>query len=89
MSQTKEQKYFERLDYPFPLAKWLVPGDTITNATASATPAGLTTSVTQYDSGTPLVWVEGGTAGESYEITVVVTTAEGRTKGFNLIMEIT
>ena len=89
MSQTKKQRVTEILEYPFILTKFLTGGDSLTSATASASPAGLTVHVTEQTSDTPLLWVSGGIVGVTYVVTLIITTAIGRTKEFDVNIEIT
>jgi len=80
-----------KLDYALDWTAWLTPfSDTLTAATASVTPTGGITLASSYNGSfaatatlTPgnyiaTFWATGGTAGNSYDITVHVTTASGR-----------
>tara|TARA_B110000211_G_C14035337_1_gene534233 strand:- start:515 stop:784 length:270 start_codon:yes stop_codon:yes gene_type:complete len=89
MSQTKKQRVTEILEYPFILTKFLTGGDTVTSATASASPTGLTVSVTEDTTDTPFLWVSGGIVGVTYVVTLIITTQVGRTKEFDVNIEIT
>ncbi|WP_458796501.1 phage fiber-tail adaptor protein [Mycobacteroides abscessus] len=67
------------LDYTVDWSAWLSPaGDTITDATATASPAGLSVDSTTTTTDEVTVWLSGGTAGSSYMVTVHITTAGGR-----------
>lgn len=89
MSQTKSQRVTEILDYPFILTKFLTGGDTVTSATASASPAGLTVTVSEQTTEQPSLWVSGGIVGVTYVVTLIFTTTVGRTKEFDVNIEIT
>ena len=68
------------LDYTIDWSAWLSPNqDTISNATVPSVPSGLTiqTPVTKTTTQTT-VWISGGTAGTSYDVTVHITTTGGR-----------
>ena len=68
------------LDYTIDWSAWLAANqDTISNATVPNVPSGLTiqTPVTKTTTQTT-VWIAGGTAGTSYDVTVHITTAGGR-----------
>jgi len=70
------------LDYGVDLSKWMVSGDTVSGATATVSPSGLTISVTQATTTEPKVWTSGGVDGTEYQVTLTVITAGGRTKEF-------
>ncbi len=70
------------LDYTIDLTKWMASGDTVSSSTASASPSGLTVSVTNGTTSSPKVWASGGTDGKEYQITLTVVTTGGRTKEF-------
>ena len=85
---TVVQQPSERLSYTIDYGEFLTDGDNVQTATASAAPAGLTVNnVGVYD---PRVkfWVEGGTAGEKYKVTVNVETADGRLLQDEIIFKI-
>ena len=69
-----------RLDYVIDWSAWLdAIGDTITGAEVADPPAGLTvTTPIEFTSSNTTVWIAGGTAGVSYDVTVRITTAGGR-----------
>jgi len=76
------QQPLDVLDYGVDLTKWLNAGDSVTSATATSTPSGLTTFVTQETTSEPKVWVSGGVNGSVYKITMGIVTLGGRTKEF-------
>ena len=77
-----DQQPADRLDYGVDLTKWLVAGDSVLTATASAIPLGLTLDVTDVNTSIPRVWVSGGSDNNEYQITLQVTTVVGRIKEF-------
>ena len=66
------------LDYTIDWSAWLSHQDTITNATATAT-TGITVNSVSRTTTQTTVWLSGGSAGSSYEVTVRITTNGGRT----------
>jgi hypothetical protein len=79
MSEVMRKRPDEVLDYVFDFAKWLSEGDSITDATATVT-GNATIDSTQANNTVATVWVSGGDAGETVEVTVTITTTGGRTK---------
>ena len=77
------------LDYGVNLTKWLVTGDTVTGATATVSPSGLTVAVTGPTTTEPTVWASSGADGTTYQITLTVVTAGGRTKEFEFQIKVT
>lgn len=71
-----------RLDYVFDWSAWLTEGETISEATVLASPAGLTVappgSPTVVTGTTVTVWLTGGVVGARYDVTCRVTTSAGR-----------
>lgn len=69
-----------RLDYTIDWTAWLAGnGDTISGATVPDPPSGLTvTTPLTWTSTQTTVWISGGTAGSSYDVTVHITTTGGR-----------
>ena len=72
----------DTLDYGVNLTKWLATGDTVSAATATVSPSGLTITVTQATTSEPTIWASGGVDGTEYQITLTVVTTGGRTKEF-------
>jgi hypothetical protein len=69
------------LDYALDWSLWLQTGETLSTATVTPS-AGITVqgSPAPGISGTKVVWwMGGGTAGQTYVVTVTVTTSQGRT----------
>lgn len=69
-----------KLDYTIDWSAWLEPdNDIIADASVPNAPAGISVvSPVQHTSTTTTVWLQGGTAGSSYDVTVHITTAGGR-----------
>lgn len=65
------------LDYGFDWTSWL-DGDTISTSAWSAD-AGITVDSDSNNTTSTTVWLSGGTAGTTYEVTNQITTAAGRT----------
>jgi hypothetical protein len=78
---TVTQQPAERLDYDIDYAEqdFLTAGETISSATAAVTPAGLSVALVNVSTRVKL-WVEGGSAGTTYKVTVTATTSDGRIK---------
>ena len=72
----------ELLDYDVTYEDWIPDGDTVVSATVTVTTADDSLTVTKVEIMTPIVkvWISGGISGTTYKITVLATTAEGRTK---------
>jgi hypothetical protein len=69
----------EVLDYDIDFTEWMTPGDSIATATATSD-AGITLGATTIIGYVVKQWVSGGTDGNSYKVTVKVTTNGGRVK---------
>ncbi|MNN93971.1 hypothetical protein D3C81_2125160 [compost metagenome] len=89
MLGTVRKRDDDRLDYDVDFSKWLSSGDSITEATAVATPDGLTLDPATFSGTTVKVWLAGGTTGASYDVDVTVTTAQGRVKEVTFNLRIT
>lgn len=66
------------LDWSWEFSDWLATGDTISSYVVISE-AGITKDSDSSDTTSVTVWLSGGTAGESYEVTVRATTSQGRT----------
>lgn len=66
----------DTLDYDIELEDWLKDGESVTQIEASAD-EGLTVDSVSVDNTAQVakVWLSGGSAGQSYEVTVTLTTA--------------
>jgi len=79
----------DTLDYGVDLTKWLATGDSVSSATATVSPSGLTISVTESATSEPKVWASGGVDGTQYQITLTVVTTDSRTKEFEFKIVVT
>lgn len=65
------------LDYSINWSSWLVAGDTIVTSTWTAE-TGITIDDDSNTTTATTVWLSGGTAGESYDVTNHIVTDDGR-----------
>lgn len=80
----------EKLDYDIDYSEWFgTNGDTLVSFVARVAPVDITVLATVKDDQTGKLWVEGGTAGEIYYVTVTATTSAGRTKEDEIEFHIT
>jgi hypothetical protein len=71
----------ESLDYDLDYTDWLTTGDNVSSATVAVTPADeLAATLVQINDPRVKVWLEGGTDGTTYKVSVTMTTADGRVK---------
>jgi len=77
----------EKMDYDIDFSEWMPAGDVITLAAVSVLPAGLTASYA-IQSPAVKVWLDGGTAGVTYKVTVLATTNDGRKKEVELKVKV-
>lgn len=75
------------LDYTFDWSAWL-NGDSITGATASVEPNGLTLEGVTYDPTTVTVWLSGGTEGQTYTVGCQINTSGGRADHRSMTVEV-
>ena len=69
----------ERLDYLFDFTDWMPPGDYISTVTIEA-PQGVAIDSPPSNNNTQVqIWAQGGTLDDSYDISAVANTFEGRT----------
>lgn len=61
------------LDYSFDWTEWLSAGETISTSTWTV-PSDLTNEATTNTGQVAVIWLSGGTYGETYTVTNVVTT---------------
>jgi hypothetical protein len=67
------------LDYEIDWTAWLASGETIAAANVTV-PAGITLSTpASVNGGVVVFWLSGGTSGQSYTVTGMITTSAGRT----------
>jgi len=75
--KTVLKRFGETLDYTINWADRLATGETVSSAVWSV-PPGITKEDESTTSTTSVIWLSGGTAGESYTITCTMTTSGGR-----------
>lgn len=91
---TYEKQPAEYKDYDIDYSLWLTPADdvidTVTAAVTSATEATptLLVSLVQNSVYVSKLWIEGGTVGTKYKVTVLMTTDGGRIDESELIFNI-
>lgn len=83
----------DQLDYDVEFERWLSDDDTVQSADAITSAiegdaAPLVIESVQLFGTVVKVWISGGTAGESYEVKVTATTAEGRVKEVCFIIRV-
>ena len=66
------------LDYQINWAAWLADDDTISNSSFISNSDDITVESSSFTDTTSTVWLSGGQAGSSYEITNRITTTLGR-----------
>lgn len=80
----------DKLDYPMDWVDWL-NGDTVGSSLWTVSPAGLTISSSPAPSTFPsytVVWLEGGTNGQTYIVSNKITTTAGRVKTRSVIVHV-
>lgn len=86
MSEIMMKAPADVLDYDVDFGRWLPDGDVITEATAVVT--GSSVSIHQIDASETVarIWLAGGAPDETGNVTVTVTTHQGRVKntGFKI-----
>lgn len=85
---TVTQQPAERLSYTIDYSQFLTDGDNVQIATATVSPVGLTVDAVSVLDPRVRFFVEGGTTGERYKVTLNVTTADGRQLQDELIFKI-
>lgn len=69
----------DRLDYAFDFTDALVSAaETVVSGTVTVDPVGLVVESVAVSLGQVVAWISGGTAGVTYRLTSLATTAEGR-----------
>ena len=85
----------EVLDYAADFANWLATAETILSIVSVTAGAGITVSAgptppaPAISGSTVLMWLSGGTSGDTYNIEIVVTTSGGRTLVADLQIHVT
>lgn len=75
------------LDYEFDWSDWLPTGDTIASAVVTAD-TGLTIDSQSETTTAVTVWLSGGTAITSYEVTCHIVTAEAREDDRTIVVQV-
>lgn len=79
----------ERIDYDIDCTSLFInDSDSISEVTASVTPAGLTVAGVKMNANTAKIWVSGGVTGVEYTVTVRITTANNRIKEDEILIGI-
>jgi hypothetical protein len=78
----------EQLDYDIDFTQWLPDGDAIVSTTVSCSPEGLTLAISDPQTAIPKVWVSGGVNKKRYVVSVLIETAQSRTKEVNFQIKI-
>lgn len=85
------------LDYTFDWGPWLPEGDQLVDhevVVSPVEPGGVTVDASQLSTGSSavlryvIVWLSGGNAGTSYQVTCRVTTADGRTDDRTMTIQV-
>jgi hypothetical protein len=66
------------LDYGFNWSDWLQTGETIASAVWTVS-SGITKTSQEESGSIAIIWLSGGTDGESYDVSCKITTSDGRT----------
>lgn len=69
----------DHLDYDIVLTDWLTEGDTVVSLNVDA-PTGINISLTETSEDRVKIWIEGGTHGQTYKFSPIITTFGGREK---------
>lgn len=85
---TVTQQPAERLSYTIDYSQFLTDGDNVQTATAAVSPVGLTVDTVSVLDPRVRFFVEGGTTGVRYKVTINVETADGRQLQDELIFKI-
>lgn len=68
-------------------SEWLPEGDRVIAASAQVE-SGLTLSFQTLVSGVHVIWLDGGTVGQSYTVVSRITTEDGRRNDFTFVVDI-
>ena len=79
--QLSPKRVSERDLFSFPFADYLasLPGDALSTASVTSTPAGLSIEAPVIDGDLVRVWISAGSAGTAYQLSLQGSTAYGRT----------
>ncbi len=82
MTDVMVKKPADVLDYDVDFARWLPSPDRLSGASSTIANSTAVVDRTEYTDTNAKVWISGGELGETANVTVTVTTQEGRTKQF-------
>ena len=83
-----EKQPSEVLDYDIDCGDWLTPGDNIQSVTATPDDAGLKVDSIVNNDPRIKIWLSEGVDGKSYKVTVGITTADGRHKEVEFMVQV-
>lgn len=72
--KTFQKQPRDSLDYDIDLSDWLYEDDRIQSLELIEIPEGITVASTGHTENRAKVWIEGGTSGESYKLTLLIYT---------------
>lgn len=75
------------LDYGFEWEDWLTGSDTITASTWTVD-TGITEDSSTFTNDTTVIWLSGGTVGDTYEVANEITTVGGRTDKRTIVIKV-
>ncbi|MDR6189247.1 hypothetical protein QE372_001515 [Agrobacterium pusense] len=82
MTDVMVKKPADVLDYDVDFARWLPSPDRLSGASSTIANSTAVVDRTEYTDTNAKIWISGGELGETANVTVTVTTQEGRTKQF-------
>jgi len=88
MTDVMVKKPADVLDYDVDFARWLPAPDRLSGASTEIVNSTALVDRTEYTDTNAKVWISGGVLGETANVTVTVTTQEGRTKQFAFNLKI-
>jgi hypothetical protein len=68
------------LDYDFDFVRWMADDDRVVDAAANIAGISATVEKVTFDTNTVRVWINGGKIGEQGQMSVLITTDQGRKK---------
>ena len=83
-----EKQPSEVLDYDIDCSEWLTSGDNVQSVSASPDDAGLVVDSIVNNDPRIKIWLSGGDDGKSYKVTVGITTADGRHKEVEFMVQV-
>lgn len=82
MTDMMVKKPADVLDFDVDFARWLPSPDRLSSASSTIENSTAVVDRTEYTDTNAKVWISGGALGETANVTVTVTTQDGRTKQF-------